>query len=241
MRVRLTDIALSTGAGVFPIGAVLVVGEDIDAGLAQLRLEAKTAELVAEDDDVLSPSVAEAMELHQADFSQMQASLVALATAVEEAGSRLVDARAFMELMRARSPDTLVRIHERCRAIEQLVEDANDAWRAALFPFFSSTEGPQAQVVDEAASTAASEDAAADGSTASEVLSAVEPTVDETSAAPPAEVEPPAADASTDTPPATEQVATAEPAAVAQVAEAVPAKAAAKAKAKAASNSAGGS
>lgn len=172
MRIRLTDIALSTGAGTFPIGAVLVVGEDIDAGLAQLRLDAKTAELVGEDDDALSLNVATAIAMHQADFRQMQTSLVALVAAVEDAGSRLVDARAFMELMRARSPDTFVRIHERCRAIESLVDDADQAWRAALFPQVSSAEGSPAQVVDEAAnSAAASEDVAGDGTATSEVLS----------------------------------------------------------------------
>lgn len=238
MQIRLKDIALSTGAGHFPIGSVLVVGEDIDAGLAQLRLEAKTAELVDEDGDALSPGVAAAIGLHQADFHQMQASLVALVTSVEEAGSRLADARAFMDLMRAPSPDTFIRIHERCRAIEHLVEDANEAWRAALFPFISSAEGPQAQAVDEAASTAASEDAAGDGSAASEVLTEAEG--DQTSTAPPAEVEPPAT-ATTDNPPATDQEATAELAAVAEVSEGDPPKAKAKARAKAGGNSATGS
>lgn len=238
MRIRLTDIALSTVAGTLPIGKVLVVGEDIDAGLAQLRLEAGTADLVDEDDDALSLNVATAIAMHQADFRQMQTSLVGLVTAVEDAGSRLVDARAFMELMRARSPDTFVRIHERCRAIERLVEDANEAWRVALFPFFSSAEGPQAQAVDEASSTAASEDAAGDDSTASEVLSEAEG--DQTSAAPPAEVEPPAT-ATTDNPPATDQEATAELAAVAEVPEGDPPKAKAKARAKAGGNPATGS
>lgn len=176
MRIRLTDIALSTVAGTLPIGKVLVVGEDIDAGLAQLRLDAGTADLVDEDDDALSLNVATAIAMHQADFRQMQTSLVGLVTAVEDAGSRLVDARAFMELMRARSPDTFVRIHERCRAIESLVDDADQAWRAALFPQVSSAEGSPAQVVDEAAnSAAASEGAAGDGSAASEVLSDAEP------------------------------------------------------------------
>lgn len=240
MRILLTHIPLLTEKGQLPLGKVLVVGEDIDAGLAQLRLEAKTAELVGEDDDALSPSVVVAIEAHRAAFHQMQTSLVALVGSVEETGSRLVDARAFMELMRARSPDTFVRIRERCRPLERLVEDADDAWRAALFPHISSVEGSQAQAVDETASTAASEDVADDGSTTSEVLSDADRTEQEATAAPPVVAEPPAA-ASTDTPPKTDQAATAEPAAVAQVAPGVPPKAKAKAKAKAGGNSAAGS
>lgn len=240
MRIRLKDIALRTGDGDFPIGAELVVGEDIDAGLAQLRLEAKTAELVGEDGDVLSADVAAAIEAHQAAFGLMQTSLGALVVAVEAGG--LADARAFVELMNMRSPEDFAPILDLARAIEWRVKDADDTALAAQTHQVSSTEGSPAQVVDEAASsTAASEDATDDGSAASEVLSAVEPTDDETTAAPLAVVETEASDAATDTPPTTDQAATAEPAAVAEAVEDNPPKAKAKAKAKAGGNPATGS
>lgn len=241
MRIRLTDIALSTGAGVFPIGAVLVVGEDIDAGLAQLRLEANTAELVGEDGDLLSPAFATALQQVGEIFDQLDIAIVAVLTAAESADASLADARAFVDLMRDPPLTALERMPARFYAIKRRVIDAEDAALTALDHIHSSTEGPQAQVVDEAASAAASEDAVGDGPAASEVLSAVEPTVEEASAAPPAEAEPPAAAASTDTPPQTEQPATAELAAVAEVSEGDPPKAKAKARAKAGGNPATGS
>lgn len=242
MQIRLTDIALLTAAGTFPIGAVLVVDEDIDADLAQKRLAAKTAELVGEDGDVLSPAFAEALDRVRDIFSQLDIAVVAVLAAADTAEASLADARAFVDLMRDPPLTAFDGMSERFYAIKRRVIDAEDAALDALHRSLSSTEGSPAQVVDEAAnSAAASEDAASDGPAASEVLSAVEPTVEETTAAPSAVVEPAATDASTDTAPLTEQAAPAKAAAVATVSEVAPPKAKAKAKAKADGNPAAGS
>lgn len=60
MQVRLTTIDLALDGQVHPVGAVLVVGDQIPAELAERRLAARTAELVVSG-EAIPPAIAEAL------------------------------------------------------------------------------------------------------------------------------------------------------------------------------------
>lgn len=135
MKIRLTTIALALAADrVLQIGQDLVVGEDIPGDLAQMRLDAGTAEIVP-DGPALPPDLAAAIADYQrcAHAALMAGvSLIALAEQGDDAAAHAV-ARAFVDqvetTMEVMGPDVRARqqaLFARADLAFELVDQEDD-------------------------------------------------------------------------------------------------------------------